>query len=336
MNANDLKLYEKIHEGTKWFYPQERGLIAVWGREAVQFLNGLVTNDVAKIEDGATLLAAFPNAQGRLLAVVRVRRAGDEFLFETEGATRDKVFQNLFRFTFAGDFFVEDRSENYQYYSISDFGFRISDFEGIGFSDLRRGAGVFVPVDRAADFRGFAEAEGFAEIPDEVFETLRIERGIPLYGVDMDETTIVPELGLDDLISYTKGCYIGQEIIARIHFRGHVAKRLTGLIMSDSATAAGPDLSVPAAVAAGPSLSVPGAPATGPDLSVPGATATGSGAELKSADGKNAGRITSRTFSPKLQKTLALAYVRYDYLAEGTELTVNDSPATVKDLPFTG
>ena len=128
----------------------------------------------------------------------------------------------------------------------------------------------------------------------------RIESGIPLYGVDMDETTIVPELGLDGLISYNKGCYIGQEIIARIYFRGHVAKRLTGL------------------------------------MSEPGAIATGfsAGAELTTSEGKNAGRITSVTYSPKLDKTIALAYVRYDHLAEGTELKVGESDAVVRNLPF--
>ena len=78
--------------------------------------------------------------------------------------------------------------------------------------------------------------EDAVAIDDETYETLRIESGIPKYGVDMDETTIVPELGLDGLISYNKGCYIGQEIIARIHFRGHVAKRLTGLALDGPRT----------------------------------------------------------------------------------------------------
>ena len=110
--------YEFIRNGGVGFYEQKRGLIAVWGGEAVQFLNGLITNDVAKLEENAQMFAAFPNAQGRLLAVVRVRRHDDKFLFETETATREKVFNNLFRFTFACDFFVEDLSEKYRYFSM--------------------------------------------------------------------------------------------------------------------------------------------------------------------------------------------------------------------------
>lgn len=297
MNAEDTEKYEYISGGGCGFYPQNRGLIAVWGKESVQFLNGLITNDVAKLEDGAQMLAAFPNAQGRLLAIVRVMRRGDRFLFETEAATQAKVFQNLFRFTFAGDFFVEDLSDNYESFLISNLKSKISD--SIEFKD-RFGSVLFAAKDKAADFTIELNNQNAVEISDELFEVLRIERGVPLYGVDADETTIVPELGIEGLISYNKGCYIGQEIIARIHFRGHVAKQLTGLILSE-----------PPALAGG-----------------------FTGAELKSADDKNAGRITSVCFSPKLSKTIALAYVRYDYLAEGTELKLGEQRAAVKNLPF--
>jgi folate-binding protein YgfZ len=159
---------------------------------------------------------------------------------------------------------------------------------------------VFEPLAGTEQFLEGLKSNGAVEITDDLYETLRIESGIPKYGVDMDETTIVPELGLDGLISYNKGCYIGQEIIARIYFRGHVAKRLTGL------------------------------------MSEPGAIATGflPGAELTTEDGKNAGRITSVTYSPKLGKTIALAYVRYDYLEVGTALILEGGKVTVTDLPF--
>ena len=289
--------YEQIRNGRAGFYEKPRGLIAVWGKEAVQFLDGLISNDMKTLEDGGQMLAAFPNAQGRLLAVVRVLRQADRFLFETEEATREKVFQNLFRFTFAGDFFVDDLSDNYRYFELFGNGsVPPALVDGITFISGPT-SDFFVPLGDADKFRSDLSTNGSAGISDELHETLRIENGIPKYGVDMDDTTIVPELGLDGLISYKKGCYIGQEIIARIHFRGHVAKQLTGLV-----------------------------------LSVPEALATGS--ELATPDGKNAGRITSVTFSPKLNKTVALAFVRYDYLAEGTELIADGQPATVTKLPL--
>jgi folate-binding Fe-S cluster repair protein YgfZ len=125
MNADLLENYKTIRESGFGFYEQKRGLLKVSGKEAVQFLNGLITNDVAKLEDGAQMAAAFPNVQGRLLALARVLRKSDNFLFETEEPTHEKVFQNLFRFTFAGDFFVEDLSENYDYFEVQSSKFKV-------------------------------------------------------------------------------------------------------------------------------------------------------------------------------------------------------------------
>lgn len=298
INEKEAEIYRQIHGGAPGYFEDARSLIEVSGREAVQFLNGMITSDVAKLEDGEQMLAAFPNAQGRLLALVRVRKSGARFLFETERATGEKVYQNLFRFTFAGDFFVENLTENYRCWRLTENAPEIGGTDHIAYRN-RFGTDVFVPAGAAADdFLAALKTQNAAEIPTAVYEVLRVEKGVPRYGVDMDETTIVPELGLENLISYNKGCYIGQEIIARIHFRGHIAKQLSGLIFEGEN----------AAVKAGD--------------------------EIKSLDGKNAGRVTSVCFSPRFERTIALAYVRYDYLTEGTELRGGDCSAAVKSLPF--
>ena len=296
--------YRQIRNGGAGFYEQERGLIAVWGKEAIQFLDGLISNDMKTLADGGQMLAAFPNAQGRLLAVARVLRQGDRFLFDTEEATREKVFNNLFRFTFAGDFFVEDLSDNYAYFDLFNMSAPPASAGGVNFGNKA----AFERSDNATVFRDQMIASGAVAVSGDLFETLRIETGIPSYGIDMDETTIVPELGLDGLISYNKGCYIGQEIIARIHFRGHIAKRQGGVSPGDPRPVAG------------------GLPPLSSDVDA--------NLALQSTDGKNAGRITSVTYSPKLEKTIALAYVRYEYLAAGTELTANGIKGIVTDLPF--
>src|SRR3954471_18576097 len=83
MNIDLEKDYNHIRSGGAGFYEQRRGLIAVWGTESVQFLDGMITNDMKTLEDGSQMLAAFPNAQGRLVALVRVLRQGEQFLFET-------------------------------------------------------------------------------------------------------------------------------------------------------------------------------------------------------------------------------------------------------------
>ena len=131
-------------------------------------------------------------------------------------------------------------------------------------------------------------------------ETLRIEAGIARYGIDMDETNVVTETNLDDAVSFTKGCYIGQEIIARIKYRGHVAKKLTGLVFD-------------------------------------GEVALQAGTRILS-DGKDIGRLTSSAFSPRLSRTVALGYVKYDYLQPGTGVKVisaeTELAAAIADLPF--
>lgn len=297
MKTEILNNYKSVRGGGIGYFEQKRGLIEVFGKEAIQFLNGLITNDVAKLEENAQMSAAFPNAQGRLIAAVRVFKKGGKFLFDTEEATREIVFNNLFRFTYAGDFFVEDLSGNYRYFEIQNSKSKIQDSEYISF-DGKSGIGVFVPKDSAESLITKLKEQNAAEISDELYEILRIENGIPLYGVDMNDATIVPEINLPEAINYNKGCYIGQEIIARIHFRGHIAKQLTGLVFEDENAEVQPN------------------------------------DELKSVEGKNAGRITSAAFSPKLGKTIALAFVRYDYLKEGTKLTVNDFNAQVTELPF--
>lgn len=296
-----MKDYEAVRGGAPAYYKQPRGLIAVWGKEAVQFLNGLITNDVAKLDDGAQMLAAFPNVQGRLLAMVRVLRQGERFLFETDEVTREKVFQNLFRFTYAGDFFVEDMSGAYGYFEIFGGPDALKSFETVEVIEFGKIAGndYFVRRDSIVEFEQLLSSSGAIRLSDELYELFRIENGVPKYGVDMDESTVVLETGIDDAVSFTKGCYIGQEIIARIHFRGHVAKRLTGLMLEADDPAGLPDI-----------------------------------LELTSLEGKNAGRVTSFSLSPGTGKVIALAYVRYDYLAEGTKLKVGGILCEVKEPPF--
>jgi folate-binding protein YgfZ len=313
MKTDYTKEYEIIRGNGFGFYKRRRGLVEVSGKEAVMFLNGLITNDVKALAEKSSILAAFPNAQGRLLAIVRVLKIEDKFIFVTEPETYEKVLHNLNRFTLAGDFKVKDLTEHFSCISLrgkdfSNFQFSIPneneiveiDFQSVKIFSVKafraNGFDVFVPQTQIQEeFWKELLNLGATEISEETQELLRIENGVPKYGLDMDETTIVPELGIDGLISYKKGCYIGQEIIARIHFRGHVAKQLTGLILEDKVEP---------------------------------------NAELKTVEGKNAGKITSVAYSPGLDKYIALAFVRYDYLLEGTELKVDELNAKVKNLPF--
>ncbi|HEY0005827.1 MAG TPA: aminomethyltransferase family protein [Pyrinomonadaceae bacterium] len=304
-----------------------RGRISVYGSEAVMFLNGLMTNDVKTLAEGSWMPAVFPNVQGRLLASARVIHEGKRFLIDTESVTRAQVFKLLERFNLAGDFRALDITEETAQLSLQ--GARSTEVLGLVldrkdslperqevFSTSWRGVDLalirathtgedgfdlFIEASGAQSLWEALVAAGAHPFGQDALEVMRLEAGVPRFKVDMDETTVVLETGLEEAVSFTKGCYIGQEIIARIHWRGHVAKKLTGLSFENR-------------------------------------TEVPREARIGTLDGKEIGRVTSSTFSPRLNRTIALGYVKYDYLAPGTELRVlfgdEEQSVHVTALPF--
>jgi folate-binding protein YgfZ len=320
--------YSAVREGGAGLIDlSSRGRIEIGGTEAVLFLNGLITNDVKALADGAWMEAAFPNVQGRILAHARVLHQGASFLFDTEAVTREQIIKTLGRFTLAGDFRLTDITGQTAILSVQ--GARASEMVravlGKDAANTARGTihSTGWKDDKVSTIRATHTAEdgfdllttaaaatslwealsqaGARPFGFEALEILRIEAGRPRYGVDIDETKVVLETGLDDAVSFTKGCYIGQEIIARIHFRGHVAKRVAGIILD----------------------------AEGETLA---------GDKVRTAEGKEIGWITSVARSPRLNQTIALGYVKYDYLEPGTPVRVlsneTELEAHVTSLPF--
>ena len=313
-----------------------RGRFLVSGSEAVQFLNGLITNDMKTLDQNRWMPAAFPNVQGRLLASVRVVRFKDDptggksaasFLIDTEAATHSNVLKTIERFTLAGDFRVVDVTAETALISVQ--GKRAAEIIrfvlGAAAAETLRGGAtqidwqqeqvtvlhathsgedgfdLLVKAEGARALWNALRDAGARPVGHNAQDILRIEAGIPLYSKDMDETNVVTETGLDDSVSYTKGCYIGQEIIARIKYRGHVAKKLSGLVLEK---------------AANPTQSW----------------------KVHSSDDKEIGRLTSTTYSPHLGRTIALCYLKYDYLTPGTEVKIihedRKLAARVTTLPF--
>lgn len=332
--GDTLREYRAVREaGAGLLDLSARARFRVTGTEAILFLNGLITNDMKVLAENEWMPALFPNVQGRLIASVRVLRLPDTtaekdgvpvFLLDTEAATHDQVFQTISRFTLAGDFKVEDLTELTTCISIQGKAAKsiVQRTSGIASpleaNQLRRikwndselilvhcthtsedGYDIFVDASAAADLWDRLLLEGAQPTGSNTFEVLRIEAGIPRFGVDMNDEMVVSETNLDDAISFTKGCYIGQEIVARIKYRGHVAKKITGVVFDSSAEA---------------------------------------GEKLSAADGKEVGVITSVTFSPTLGKWSALAVVRYQYLSPGTEVSIERGPENVRgvvtELPF--
>jgi folate-binding protein YgfZ len=229
----------------------EGGRIRVSGSEATMFLNGLVTNDVKSLAEGRWMPAAFPTVQGRLIGAVRMARLKDGFLIDTERASHEAVLKTISRFTMAGDFKVADITAESAMLSLQ--GARageivgkvlktivadlprngVSEFAGVtvirATHTAEDGFDLVIDSARVGELRQALLDAGAMLVDQQTFEILRIEAGIARFGVDMDETNVIPETNLDDAISFTKGCYVGQEIIVRIKHRGHPAKKLVGL-----------------------------------------------------------------------------------------------------------
>jgi tRNA-modifying protein YgfZ len=244
------------------------GQLRVTGADRLRFLQGMLTNDVAALAPGGFLRAAVLNVKGRVLAVVDVVREDDSFVLLTEPVTADKLHQLLDRHAIADDvaFTPEARPCH-----------RIWDTP----------ASVWTASPRFAPPASPSSAE-------EV-EVRRVEGGLPRYGADVSEDYFPFEANLDAAISSTKGCYIGQEVVARASARGHANKRLVGL-----------------------RLDGPVAPGT----------------PLVAETRPQAGVVTSAVGSP-LFGPIALGYLHRTVWEPGTVVTAGERRATVAALPFT-
>jgi folate-binding protein YgfZ len=291
----------------------QRGRTRVSGSEATMFLNGLITNDVKNLAQNRWMPAVFPTVQGRLIGVVRVIRGSEPaFLIDTETASHEAVLKTISRFTLAGDFKVADVTAETALLTLQGqgageilqkvFDKSFSDLPENGVDEItwltvpvtiirashtpEDGFDLFIDSSRKAELQQALEAAGAQPVGDDTFEILRVEAGIARYGVDMDETNVVPETNLDNAVSYTKGCYVGQEIIIRIKHRGHPAKKLTGLRFET-------------------------------DQQIE------PGAIIMSKENQEIGRVTSAVVSPRLG-SIGLGYVRYEHIADGTQVVVGD------------
>jgi folate-binding protein YgfZ len=167
------------------------------------------------------------------------------------------------------------------------------------------GFDLYVKADEALDLWKRLMEAGGKPVGEDALDILRIEAGFPAYGKELDETIIPLEANLEEThISHTKGCYVGQEIIARIHSRGHTNRALTGLLVDGSQLPRKGDKIVP----------------------------------VSDDTGKPAGWVTSACQSPALRRVIALAFVRHEHRAPGTALRIlrGDGAITAEaaELPF--
>jgi folate-binding protein YgfZ len=311
-----------------------RSRLCLVGADRSRFLHGQVTNDVNKLRVGEGCYAAIATAKGKMESDLNIFALAEELLLDFEPGLTEKISARLEKFIVADDVQIVDAAPHYGLLSVqgpkAEVVIRALDLfaeipakqlASVKISDDTLGEIYLVnhPRPGASGFDLFVPNNSLGAVADKLvaaakvgggrvcgwqaFETARIEAGIPRFGADMDETNIPLECGIESrAVTYTKGCYIGQEVINRIHSVGHVNRELRGLRLAN-------DLN-----------------------SLPQ-----KGDKLFHA-GKEIGHVTSAVQSPRLNTGIALGYVRREANQIGNELTLKtadgESLVRIVPLPF--
>jgi tRNA-modifying protein YgfZ len=216
----------------------ERGKLALTGPEAKSFLQGLVSNDVESLTPGHGCYAAVLTPKGKMLGDLRVLDVGGELLLDCERLALQPIFNVLWRGRVGIDVEIHKRTVQMGLLSVVDLGLAgPAEHDNLRTESAGRPV-IAVTTDVGTDL--FCAAEDLdavrAEFPagdEAALEVLRVEAGRPRYGIDLDDSVIPQEAGLNErAVSFTKGCYVGQETVARLHYRGKPNRCLRGLRLS--------------------------------------------------------------------------------------------------------
>ena len=294
MQATDAG-YAALRESAAWFDLSARGRLRATGEDRKRLLHALTTNDIQSLTPGQGCYAFFLNAQGRVLGDAVILCRADDLLILTEPETREPLFQHIDRYIIADDVTLEDLSAatcelalegptagklltalgfaapDAEYHCVEKDGitvFRTSATGAPGFC-------IIAPLAQRAELCARLQALAPEAAAEEVL-AVRLEHARPRYGDDISERYIAHETNQLHAVHFSKGCYLGQEIVERVRSRGLVNRRLAALRIAGSAV-----------------------PATGAQL----------------LDGeKECGEITSAAWSPAEQTVRALGYLRVESL----------------------
>lgn len=291
------------------------GLMKLTGGDRVSWLQGMVTNDVARLKSGSGCYAAHLTPQGKIVAPMQILLDDDALWLSVERSAIPALVAAFDKLLIMEDVQVANVSDEYSVLGLLGPGASESLAAWLGeplnldkryshrtlenrrFVLSELGYDIWVPRAQADDVVRSIVQTGATAIDHGTWDVLRTEAGIPVYGVDIDENTLMPELG-EAGISYDKGCYIGQEVVAKVKYIGHVNRRFVGLVFAN--------------------------------LEIP---------ETKSIirkGGREVGYVTTSLLSPRLNKPIALGFVSRGAYAPGSEVEVGTQIARIVDLPFTG
>jgi folate-binding protein YgfZ len=248
--------YGALTEGCGLLDRSERGKLALSGPDAKEMLAGQVTNDIEELRAGSGCYAAFLTHKGKMLGDLRVLDIGEELLLDTERVALQALFDMIRRFKIGYRLQLHKRTLERGLLSlIGPDAERIAEAQGLPHAEhanapveieglvvlaARTDTGIDLICDAAetSALTATLRARGAAPVSEQAAEIVRVERGRPRYGVDMDDTTIPQEAGLNErAVSFTKGCYVGQETVARLHYKGRPNRLLRGLRLSEPAPA---------------------------------------------------------------------------------------------------
>lgn len=270
------------------------GILDVMGADRETFLQGQLTQDVRGLAPGESRPAAGLTPKGKLLFVARVVGLEDRLRLVVPETLRQRVADHVRKYAVFSKVAVEDRSAD-----LLRIGLYGREAPGVALPsgvDRLPGEGelsshLLVPAGRLEELEAQLSGAGSVEVSGDAAEVLRVEAGRPRYGTDMDESNLPDEVGMNDAISTTKGCYVGQEVVARLRTYGRVNRRLVFFRFPDGSLPAG---------------SVLGRP----------------GEETPART--EAGRVTSSVVSPRLGP-IGLGYAFHD-VASGARLVSVTSP----------
>ncbi len=285
------------------------GLLRMTGKERLPFLNGLLTNEVLKLNEGTGVRSALLNTKARVLADLYLYAREDDLLIDTGDVPAASVRGILDRFIITEDVQIKDITSEFVHLTMQGpqaaeiakelFGLALADMKPLQHKMIgptmivvrdrtgQSGYDMIIPNDEAeAVWQGFL-LKGVTPVGQDALEILRLEAGYPRYGIDVDENIIILEAGYKDAISFTKGCYLGQEVVARATHIGRVNKNLVQF-QTDSGHVPGPKSKL-------------------------------------QGGGKEAGYVTSAAFSPGLKAVVGLGYAQRDFAKEGTKLVVESA-----------
>ena len=308
-----------------------RGKLFLFGKDHLKFLQGMLSNDVLRLKDLTGVYATMLSPKGKLVSDIRVFKFNDYLYFDLEPQLNIKVKEYLTKYKLSYKANIDDVTNEFFLYHVcgknvnkfmkSLFDINLSELgefditaRKVDGKDLKIiktnrtgeiGYDILSSSNYSADIWKLLTYQKLKYTPEpfgfESLNSLRIEAGIPIYNVDMDETTIPIEAGLWNALDFEKGCYIGQEVIARIKYRGRVNWHLRGFILEGSKIAKRGDKLI--------------------------------------KNSKTIGHITSSTFSYTLNKPIAMGYIRREHTKEGTQVNIktegnNLISCLVADLPF--